>query len=298
MPRPAPSVLYFGDVAAGPGGFSEYILWRRGGGAKGFGFTLNVPDNDFTLEKFHHRAAPELFHAYYGPKNDGDLYQSNNIRKLRELVRRQTKGAMLHVMMADGGFDVSGLENIQEVMNKQLLLSQFAAALATLRVGGHFVCKCFDLFTPFTAGLLYLLHTAFDKVCIYKPAQSRPANSERYVVCRGMRAGIEAITEHLLWVNTRLNQLKGEWPCGGRAGAAGDSQGMGSGLGPPGLDVLRLVPAEILQSGVFGEYLRESNDRLGALQASDGGFRELLSRPVPDSRMRPSPEPPTSTLHP
>ena len=68
VPRPAPSVLYFGDVAAGPGGFSEYILWRRGGGAKGFGFTLNVPDNDFTLDKFHHRAAPELFHPYYGPK--------------------------------------------------------------------------------------------------------------------------------------------------------------------------------------------------------------------------------------
>ena len=32
---------------------------------------------------------------------------------LRALVRRQTGGGMLHVVMADGGFDVSGLENIQ-----------------------------------------------------------------------------------------------------------------------------------------------------------------------------------------
>jgi cap1 methyltransferase len=100
-------------------------------------------------------------------------------RDFRELVARQTDGAMLHCVMGDGGFDVSGLENIQEVMNKQLLLTQFAAGLATLRVGGHFLCKCFDLFTPFSAGLLYLFHTAFDDVCIYKPAQSRPANSER-----------------------------------------------------------------------------------------------------------------------
>ena len=121
-------------------------------------------------------------------------------------------------------------------MNKQLLLAQCAAALTTLRVGGHFVCKAFDLFTPFsgtalgleprtgthailpcspissrspvprsrpavrnratlpgtygflttymhTAGLLYLMHTAFERICIYKPAQSRPANSERYLVC-------------------------------------------------------------------------------------------------------------------
>lgn len=266
VPRPAPSVLYFGDVAAGPGGFSEYLLWRRGVSAKGFGFTLKVPDNDFTLEKFHHRAAPELFHVYYGPKDNGDLYDSDNIRALRELVRRQTHGQMLHVMMGDGGFDVSGLENIQEVMNKQLLLAQCAAALATLRVGGHFVVKCFDLFTPFSAGLLYLLHTTFDQVCIYKPAQSRPANSERYLVCKGFRAGAEDVTEHLLKVNERLNALKGEWPCGGRVGAAGVPEGGGSGVGPPGLDVLRLVPQSILQDGPFGDYLRESNDRLGAQQ--------------------------------
>jgi len=33
-------LLYFADVCAGPGGFSEYVLWRKGWQAKGFGFTL------------------------------------------------------------------------------------------------------------------------------------------------------------------------------------------------------------------------------------------------------------------
>ena len=151
--RPAPGLLCFGDVAAGPGGFSEYLLWRRGGSAKGFGFTLRG-DHDFETHKFYYRAPPELFHAYYGERNDGDLYVSNNIRSFRQLIDAQTDGGMLHCVMADGGFDVSGLENIQEVMNKQLLLTQFAAGLCTLRTGGHFVCKTFDLFTPFSVGLL------------------------------------------------------------------------------------------------------------------------------------------------
>ncbi len=93
------------------------------------------------------------------------------------------------MMMADGGFDVSGKENIQELMNKQLLLTQFAAAVGTLREGGHFVCKAFDLFTPFSAGLLHLMAAHFSAVALYKPAQSRPANSERYVLCRSLRGG-------------------------------------------------------------------------------------------------------------
>ena len=45
------------------------MLWRRGGSTKGFGFTLKG-EHDFTLHAFHHRAAPELFHAYYGGKNE------------------------------------------------------------------------------------------------------------------------------------------------------------------------------------------------------------------------------------
>lgn len=57
-------LLYFGDVCAGPGGFSEYILWRRRWHAKGFGMTLKGPC-DFKLEDFY--AAPsELFEPYYG----------------------------------------------------------------------------------------------------------------------------------------------------------------------------------------------------------------------------------------
>ena len=46
------SLLYFADVCAGPGGFSEYVLWRKRWKAKGFGFTIKGK-NDFKLEDFY-----------------------------------------------------------------------------------------------------------------------------------------------------------------------------------------------------------------------------------------------------
>lgn len=56
--------LYFCDVCAGPGGFSEYVLWRKKWHAKGFGFTLKG-DNDFKLNEFL-AGAPEYFEPHYG----------------------------------------------------------------------------------------------------------------------------------------------------------------------------------------------------------------------------------------
>jgi len=242
--------LFFCDVAAGPGGFSEYLLWRRGPSAKGIGFTLKG-DQDFTRGLFHHRAVPEAFHPYYGPEGHGDLYSSKNLCGLVDLVRRQTKGRMLHLVMADGGFDVSKHENIQEILNKQLLLTQCIVPIATLQDGGNFICKCFDLFTPFSASLLYLLHLSFEKICIYKPAQSRPANSERYILCRGFRSGAytEDLVDHLISINDRLNEMAKDWK-----------------TSPPGDDVLTLVPIELMQASPFGPYLTDSNNRLGSMQ--------------------------------
>lgn len=57
-------LLYFADICAGPGGFSEYVLWRKQWHSKGFGFTLKGP-NDFKLEDFF-SAPSELFEPHYG----------------------------------------------------------------------------------------------------------------------------------------------------------------------------------------------------------------------------------------
>ena len=56
-------------------------------------------------------------------------------------------------------------------------------------------------------GLVYLMYRAFDIVCIHKPNTSRPANSERYLVCKGKREECDDIRQYMFELNTRLNDV-------------------------------------------------------------------------------------------
>lgn len=238
-------LLYFADVCAGPGGFSEYVLWRKKWHAKGFGMTLKGP-NDFKLEDFY--AAPsELFEPYYGEggvDGDGDITRPENITAFRNFVLDNTDHKGVHFMMADGGFSVEGQENIQEILSKQLLLCQFLVGLSVVRTGGHFICKTFDLFTPFSVGLIYLLYCCFERVSLFKPVTSRPANSERYIIGRGLKAGIDDVRSYLFSVNLRLNQMRNS-----------------------DQDVTLVVPLEVLRGDrQFHEYMVRSNERYCEVQ--------------------------------
>lgn len=237
-------LLYFTDVCAGPGGFSEYILSRKKWHAKGFGFTLRN-ENDFKLDEFF--AGPcETFHPFYGSKDNGDVYDSKNQLEFRDLIMKHTYGKGVHFMMSDGGFSVEGQENIQEILSKQLYLCQCLVALMIVRTGGHFVTKLFDLFTLFSVGLVYLMYRCFDSVCIFKPNSSRPANSERYLICKGKKADTEDVIHYLFDANVKLSQISKQ---------------------EKDNDVTQLVPLSELEADEsFMKYLRESNDILGRRQ--------------------------------
>ena len=57
----------------------------------------------------------------------------------------------------------------------------------------------------FTIDLIWLLYQLFDKICITKPPTSRPANSERFVVCKGLRYPTPTkLIERLLSLNAVL----------------------------------------------------------------------------------------------
>lgn len=234
-------LLYFADVCAGPGGFSEYVLWRKKWHAKGFGLTLKN-ENDFKLADFY--AGPcETFHPYYGPKDNGDVFDPVNQEAFKDLVMQHTHGKGVHFMMSDGGFSVKGQENIQEILSKQLYLCQCLVALMIIREKGHFVTKLFDLFTPFSAGLIYLMYRCFEEVCIFKPNSSRPANSERYLICKNKRPGTHDVMQYLKHINLLL--LKGD-----------ESN-----------DVLQLISFDELErEKQFIQYLRASNEELGKKQ--------------------------------
>ena len=68
-------LLYFADICAGPGGFSEYVLWRSKAEAKGFGLTLKGA-NDFKLEDFF-AGPPEMFEPHYGKICDSLVHVQN-----------------------------------------------------------------------------------------------------------------------------------------------------------------------------------------------------------------------------
>jgi cap1 methyltransferase len=196
-------LLYFAEIHGGPGGFSEYILHKRGFHSKGYGFTP-INENVYDLKAFV--AGPsQTFHPYYGVKKDGDIYDTENIKAFGNLVKNDCN--KVHVACADGGFSVFGRENEQEVLARQLYLVQCAMGLSVLRTGGHFLIKFFDVYTQFSKSLIYLMSKCFQFISIVKPYMSRPSNSERYLICFYKECDdlVTPILEYMLKVNDAIN---------------------------------------------------------------------------------------------
>lgn len=182
----------FADLCGGPGGFSEYLLWRIhswGTSAHGYGITLKSSTADevnWHTEKFRSDIPRHSLTQIDGVDGTGDLYKEENIRQFEDIVQKETKQRGVDLVVADGGFDFSGNEEQQEVLAQRLLLCEIITMLTSLKSGGHFVCKFFDILDEFTGDLVWLLYQCFDEICITKPLSSRPANSERYIVCKGL----------------------------------------------------------------------------------------------------------------
>ncbi|KAI8384517.1 FtsJ-like methyltransferase-domain-containing protein [Radiomyces spectabilis] len=203
--------LLFADICGGPGGFTEYLLWRTssgGGSAHGYGITLKSSDDaaNWHLEEMR-RDIPLNFTQIDGVDGTGDLYKEANIREFAAVVSNHTKKRGVDLVVADGGFDFTGKEHMQEQLARKLILCEIITMLTCLKQGGTFVCKFFDMMEDFTADLVWLLYQLFDRICITKPLTSRPANSERYVVCKNLRPGHPIkLIEALLDVNRKLDE--------------------------------------------------------------------------------------------
>lgn len=92
------------------------------------------------------------------------------------------------------------------------------------------------------------MHRAFKKVSIHKPVTSRPANSERYIICKSLHRDEirNPIRAYMYEINILLNKY------------GNDSE--------PN-DVQSIVPMHILkETTAFYEYIRNSNNELGINQ--------------------------------
>eukprot|EP01041_Mallomonas_annulata_P001726 gene1726-3342_t len=99
-----------------------------------------------------------------------------------EQIISHFRGDLADLVVCDGAPDVTGLHDIDEYMQAQLLLAALNITTNTLRVGGNFVAK---IFRGKDVSLLYSqLRCFFQEVTVAKPKSSRNSSIESFVVCR------------------------------------------------------------------------------------------------------------------
>lgn len=186
-------------LAEGPGGFIEaYANFRKkkfNKQDKIFGMTLKSVNKDipgWKKSKTFLNENPNIT-ITYGEDNTGNIYNLDNIKSLRKLVDNNN----VDFITADGGFDFSIDFNKQEQLAYRMIFCEIVTALSIQKLGGTFICKIFDIYTNLTIQFIYLLGYFYDEVFITKPFTSRPANSEKYIVCKGFKGITEEYLEEL-----------------------------------------------------------------------------------------------------
>ena len=196
------------SFAEGPGGFIEAIAYRRQNALDTYyGMTLATCESNSIpgwRKAKDFREKNKQFRIYNAATGTGDMLEPSNL-----LHCFKKHSASCKFVTADGGFDFTSDFSNQEAMSLALAFSQLSYALVTQKTGGTFVLKLFDTTTAPSLDILFILWSAYETVHIFKPDTSRPANSERYVICKGFIADIDYTTARSL-ANT-LAKLRQGW---------------------------------------------------------------------------------------
>ena len=172
-------------LAEAPGGFIECIYNFRHthqANNKDVYYCMSLISNDNNIPSLYNlqkKIINNKLHIVTGEDQTGDIYNYKNIIYLQKKI-----GKKVDFVTADGGFNYDNLYNYQEQLSYKLIFSEIVTALHILKIGGTFVLKIFDIFTHNTFHLLFFVSKFFKEINIIKPFSSRPANSEKYVVCK------------------------------------------------------------------------------------------------------------------
>ncbi|CBZ52640.1 KLLA0F18414p, related [Neospora caninum Liverpool] len=110
-----------------------------------------------------------------------DITHESTVKAILDFFAQQPAD----LVICDGAPDVTGMHDIDEFIQAQLLFAALKVACKVLKPGGVFVCKTFR---GEQIPLVYLqLKTLFDAVRCCKPAASRNSSIEAFLVCRGFR---------------------------------------------------------------------------------------------------------------
>ena len=176
--------IYIANLAEGPGGFMEAIYnfnkKYTNNSDYYYGITIKpynqyVPDWNKLIKIFgnENKKINNIDITY------GNLYIHDDVNQ----YINKLKDKNIEIVTADGGFDYSADFNGQEINSCQIIYSEVIIGINLLIKGGSMICKIFDIFSITTIRILYIIYNLFESVHIFKPDTSRPANSEKYLVC-------------------------------------------------------------------------------------------------------------------
>jgi len=180
-----PSKMNSFHLAEGPGGFIEALQYvRNNPNDTYYGMTLMTGNKEIPkwdkIAYFLNKNPNIIIEK--GADQTGNLYSLENL----QYVYAKYKNSM-DFITADGGFDYSIDFNKQEECSLNLIFSEICFAMVLQKKGGTFVLKIFDTFSYCSIQLIYLLTYLYEDVCITKPLPSRPANSEKYIICNNFK---------------------------------------------------------------------------------------------------------------
>lgn len=177
-------------LAEGPGGFAEAFIKYRQEHSRSelsndeyYGMTLKANSNKTIPDWKIHKECMQKINISFGADNTGNLYNVDNIDYLESKLGAQS----IDFITADGGFDFSADFNGQEETSLRLILCEILAALKLQGNNGAFVLKVFDMFQENTLKAIQILSECYETTYIIKPLTSRPANSEKYILCTGFK---------------------------------------------------------------------------------------------------------------
>jgi 23S rRNA U2552 (ribose-2'-O)-methylase RlmE/FtsJ len=155
------------------------------------------------------------FKVCHGQDKTGDIYNWDNVECLKQMIADDVNvnvdtvidnhdidhSGLVHLVVADGGFDAQRDCDDQEGITFELVACQIAAGLCVLKPGGTLIIKIFGTASSHMHKLLLgsngdntsntisniSISQNFDQWTIVKPVASRPASAERYLICRGFR---------------------------------------------------------------------------------------------------------------
>lgn len=206
-----PSRIRSAHVAEGPGGFIQALVDRAADkGSQVLSATAMTLKPSTTHVPGWRKAAQFLqkhrqVSIHYGADGTGNLYTKAN---QDSFVEACAPGVSLFT--ADGGFDFSVDYSQQEFKVFHLLLCSATIGLRVLRNGGAFVLKIFDCESPATRALILMIARQFSEWTLYKPAMTRPCNSERYFLGRGFRGLTPAVLA--MFTEAQEQSLVGVYP--------------------------------------------------------------------------------------